>query len=370
MIVIATIPLTCAALSTGAAGYITLVEHPARLQLADGPLLAQWKPSYDRALPIQSGLAVAGGLSGMGAWYLSGTVLWVLGSLILLANWPFTLLAIMPTNKRLKMIGAEEAGPATRALLVSWGIRDSGVPRSCAIAASIAMRLSACRASRPCMADKASPNSRTSRGPPLGRAMPRPMRPCAAACDSCRNGRVIARAISHATMPSTTHAIAIACSVHQCHFENNRGGRLDRTRHPPSRRTAAEKGPRRAKGSCWPSKATTRTEVRGMRSICASMPSAIGTRSAWGGRPDQFAPVTRVNGWSDRGGATPMRKAVAIVSSRTGAARGGGPRKVTAKSRIAVRMTETIVNAKIGSAIDVRLDRRASAAVMRGSPRR
>lgn len=121
MDIIPIIALTCAALFTGAAGYITLVEHPARLQLADGPLLAQWKPSYDRALPIQSGLAIAGGLSGMGAWYLSGHLLWVLGSLVLLANWPFTLLAIMPTNKRLKIIGLEEAGPASRSLLMSWG---------------------------------------------------------------------------------------------------------------------------------------------------------------------------------------------------------------------------------------------------------
>lgn len=121
MNIIAIVALTCAALFTGAAGYITLVEHPARLQLADGPLLAQWKPSYDRALPIQSGLAIVGGLSGMGAWYLSGTVLSVLGSLILLGNWPFTLLAIMPTNKQLKMIRPEKAGSSTRALLVSWG---------------------------------------------------------------------------------------------------------------------------------------------------------------------------------------------------------------------------------------------------------
>lgn len=121
MELIAIIALICAALFTGAAGYITLVEHPARLELADGPLLAQWKPSYERALPIQSALAIAGGISGLAAWYLSGTLLWVFGSLALLANWPFTLLAIMPTNKRLKMILPKEAGPATRSLLVSWG---------------------------------------------------------------------------------------------------------------------------------------------------------------------------------------------------------------------------------------------------------
>jgi hypothetical protein len=118
---IAIIALICATLFTGAAGYISLVEHPARLSLADAPLLAQWQPSYDRALPIQSGLAVAGGAAGIGACYLSGNLLWGLGSLALLANWPFTLLAIMPTNRQLKVIRPDEAGPASRALLVSWG---------------------------------------------------------------------------------------------------------------------------------------------------------------------------------------------------------------------------------------------------------
>jgi hypothetical protein len=53
MVKIAIIALICAALFTGAAAYITLVERPARLELANDPLLAQWKPSYDRALPIQ-----------------------------------------------------------------------------------------------------------------------------------------------------------------------------------------------------------------------------------------------------------------------------------------------------------------------------
>lgn len=121
MVTLSIVALVCAALFTGAAGYITLVEHPARLALADGPLLAQWKPSYDRALPIQSGLAIAGGITGIGAGYLSGNLLWLAGSLVLLANWPFTLLAIMPTNQRLKAIHPNEASPASRALLLSWG---------------------------------------------------------------------------------------------------------------------------------------------------------------------------------------------------------------------------------------------------------
>ena len=121
MFLTATLALVCAALFTGAAGYITLVEHPARLQLDDAPLLAQWQPSYDKALPIQSGLAMAGGVAGIAAWYLSGDWRWIAGSVVLLANWPFTLLAIMPTNNRLKAIRPDQAGPKSRALLVSWG---------------------------------------------------------------------------------------------------------------------------------------------------------------------------------------------------------------------------------------------------------
>lgn len=113
--------LVSAALFTGAAAYISLVEHPARLGLDDGPLLAQWKPSYGRALPWQSGLAILGGGLGIAAWYLFRDWLWIAGSVAMLANWPFTLLAIMPTNNRLKAIDTAAAGPESRGLLLAWG---------------------------------------------------------------------------------------------------------------------------------------------------------------------------------------------------------------------------------------------------------
>lgn len=113
--------LICAALFTGAAGYITLVEHPARLRLEDGPLLAQWQPSYAKALPLQSGLAIVGSLLGLVAWYSSGDWRWALGSAVLLVNWPYTLSAIMPTNQRLKAIHPDQAGPESRTLLLAWG---------------------------------------------------------------------------------------------------------------------------------------------------------------------------------------------------------------------------------------------------------
>ena len=61
---LALLALISATLFTGAALYISLVEHPARLGLDDAPLLAQWQPSYKAALPIQAGLAVIGGVLG------------------------------------------------------------------------------------------------------------------------------------------------------------------------------------------------------------------------------------------------------------------------------------------------------------------
>jgi hypothetical protein len=113
--------LVFATLFAGAALYISLVEHPARLGLADGPLLAQWQPSYKRALPIQSGLAIAGGAAGLIVGYLSADWRWFAGSILLLANWPFTLFLIMPVNKRLMAMLVSEAGAESRAMLTQWG---------------------------------------------------------------------------------------------------------------------------------------------------------------------------------------------------------------------------------------------------------
>ena len=48
----------------GAAIYVNVAEQPARLALADGPMLAQWQASYPRAAIMQSSLAIAGGVLG------------------------------------------------------------------------------------------------------------------------------------------------------------------------------------------------------------------------------------------------------------------------------------------------------------------
>ena len=113
--------LTAAALFTGAAFYINFAEQPARLGLDDRALLAEWKPSYKQGFIMQASLAVAGFLLGLAAWWTASDVRWLAGGLVLLANWPFTLLGIMPTNNRLMNTPVETAGPETRALIEKWG---------------------------------------------------------------------------------------------------------------------------------------------------------------------------------------------------------------------------------------------------------
>jgi hypothetical protein len=112
--------LVSAALFTGAAFYVNFVEQPARLDLDDRSLLAQWKPAYKRGYVMQSTLAIVGFVLGGAAWWQSGVLAFLLGAFLMLANWPWTLLVIMPTNRVLMATDPTSAGSASRALLVKW----------------------------------------------------------------------------------------------------------------------------------------------------------------------------------------------------------------------------------------------------------
>jgi Domain of unknown function (DUF1772) len=118
---LALIALVVATLFAGAAVYISIVEHPARLTLDNSSMLAEWQLSYKRALPIQAGVAVVGGIAGLISWYQSEAWQWLAGSVVLLTNWPFTLIGIMPTNKRLMAVRPTDATKESRTLLNRWG---------------------------------------------------------------------------------------------------------------------------------------------------------------------------------------------------------------------------------------------------------
>lgn len=113
--------LIVAAVFAGAAVYINVAEQPARLGLDDRALLAQWQPSYKRGLAMQAPLAAVGCILGLIAWWQTDELGFVIGAVLMIANWPWTLLGIMPTNKALMATDAADATAQTRALISWWG---------------------------------------------------------------------------------------------------------------------------------------------------------------------------------------------------------------------------------------------------------
>lgn len=117
--IITSLALASAAAFTGAAAYVNWCEQPARLTLDDAPLLKEWKFSYAKGTEMQATLALVSGLLGLAAFFFEGSVMAAAGGVLMLTNWPYTLLAINPTNKRLGAMA--DAGADARPLIQRWG---------------------------------------------------------------------------------------------------------------------------------------------------------------------------------------------------------------------------------------------------------
>jgi hypothetical protein len=113
--------LIVAALFAGAAFYVNIAEQPARLQLDDRALLAEWKPAYKRGFAMQAPLAALGFLLGVLAWWQTSNGLWLAGAAVIVANWPYTLFVMMPVNNKLMAVDPVKSGPASRTLVQKWG---------------------------------------------------------------------------------------------------------------------------------------------------------------------------------------------------------------------------------------------------------
>jgi hypothetical protein len=110
-----------AALFAGAAIYINVAEHPARMALDTRAAAMQWAPSYKRATWMQAPLAILSFLAGVGASLLGGGLLWLIAAIFIGAVVPITFIIIMPTNQQLLSNDRDLGSAETRQLLDRWG---------------------------------------------------------------------------------------------------------------------------------------------------------------------------------------------------------------------------------------------------------
>ena len=112
--------LSCS-LFTGAALYVSLVEHPARMQCGVGIAATEFPPSYRRGTVMQVTSATLGLLSSISAWLSGATFWWLVGGIVLGSVIPFTLIVILPTNNRLLDPALDRRSIAAEHLLIRWG---------------------------------------------------------------------------------------------------------------------------------------------------------------------------------------------------------------------------------------------------------
>jgi hypothetical protein len=70
---------------------------------------------------MQAPLALVACILDLLAWWETKDWRWLMGAVILVANWPYTFFAIMPTNNQLKAINSASAGSKSRTLIEQWG---------------------------------------------------------------------------------------------------------------------------------------------------------------------------------------------------------------------------------------------------------
>jgi Domain of unknown function (DUF1772) len=108
-------------LFTGAAVYVSLVEHPARMQCGVEIAATEFPPSYRRGTVMQVTSATLGLLSSISAWLSGATFWWLVGGIVLGCVIPFTLIVILPTNKRLLSPTLDKRSVEAERLLARWG---------------------------------------------------------------------------------------------------------------------------------------------------------------------------------------------------------------------------------------------------------
>jgi anthrone oxygenase-like protein len=108
-------------LFAGAAVYVSLVEHPARMASGVEIAMAEFPPSYHRGTIMQVTLAAVCLLSSIAAWLAGATLWWVVAGVLQASVIPFTLIVILPTNTQLLSPTLDKRSAQTGQLLARWG---------------------------------------------------------------------------------------------------------------------------------------------------------------------------------------------------------------------------------------------------------
>jgi hypothetical protein len=110
----------CAGLFSGAALYVNLVAHPARMSCGQELALREFAPSYQRATIMQVFLAIGGLALGLVAAWLLRDARVAAGAALLGAVVPFTLIAIFPSSRKLLDPALDPQSTRAAELLRPW----------------------------------------------------------------------------------------------------------------------------------------------------------------------------------------------------------------------------------------------------------
>ena len=117
-------------LFTGAAVYISLVEHPARMECGVEIAATEFPPRYRRASVMQATLAAVGLLSSIAASLAGATFWWLIAGVLLGSVIPFTLIVILADQQAVVEPCAGQAVSPNRSLTRPLG--QVARPEKCA----------------------------------------------------------------------------------------------------------------------------------------------------------------------------------------------------------------------------------------------
>jgi len=70
---------------------------------------------------MQASIAIVACVLGLIAWWQTGGFAFLFGAMLIILPWPWTLIAMMPTNKVLEAMDVNADNPQARALIAKWG---------------------------------------------------------------------------------------------------------------------------------------------------------------------------------------------------------------------------------------------------------